>query len=1027
MRSLLHSGRLLALILSLAAVCATDSFGTPISITPTNGTLTIYPATGTTNFITPVTMFGTAADPAGLASVFVSVNSSNAWQAVKTKGAPGAMQLDFLTSVTLTPGPNFVLVKSVTTVGGVSATARVDYYYAQRTTRTETVAPGSKVTLQIPDVLPNDTSYQWQFNEQNIPGATSTTLMIPNVSQANEGVYRVLATSYLGTMPSSEVALRVSTVVLWGQKDGLDAPVGLSGVTALAAGSDHLLALNSDGTVAAWGNWMDALMFEATNVPTGLSNVVAISACDGQNMVALSDGTVVCFGHNMPPTPSGLSNVVAVACANSIEVALKSDGTVAQWSSKRNVDATANGITGVVQIAGGKDRWAALKGDGSVFLYADDGFGNVAPTEVDGLGNVASICCGGWQCLAVMSDGTVATFGGDGTLKSGLNNVVAVASPWTTSYALKADGSVASWGYDATGQADVPSGLNASQVVAGLSYGAALVNSAARTISFPLATKVKADQTPPSLSLQTPKANSHTTSVTMTGTCTESGPLKHVYYNLYQDDPPDNPADVALTGTITAAGKNKWSFSTQLTPQPGLNFLDVWAIDDWGNQSLMVSRSFVFEVPVPLDLSIAGDGAGKVTLAPVSYTGPKLKWQSSGGGVMNTPTTVYLGETYTLTAQPMGGSSFSNWTGVLGDTTTSIVFTGDYGLSAQASFIANRFTKGWKGTYNGLFRETSAVRFRSAGALNNLVVGSKGQFTATLTLQGQKYGVSGVFSPTGDASCSANTATETWTVQMQLDFANPASGVATGTVSSSAGWTANLELYKTGSGIGGPSGRANLVVTTPNAAVATPAGYGFVQINVSGGGQAVLSGSLSDNSSIGGQWGVTKDGKIAFCPQLYSGNGMAWGWLPVAGFLSNNFNGDLVWIKKPSVGSFEYPAGFTNDFAVSGAPISSFALAAYAAATGTLTIAGGDLGSPLSFPVQLAVKGSTARLVKLSGPTNMLNISISSKGLVQGTFGETADAKSGPLVYGVMLPAQRTINGYWIGNNGVSGSVLLKF
>ena len=39
----------------------------------------------------------------------------------------------------------------------------------------------------------------------------------------------------------------------------LQPPVGLSGVTAIAAGSDHLLALKSDGTVAAWGNWMDGV------------------------------------------------------------------------------------------------------------------------------------------------------------------------------------------------------------------------------------------------------------------------------------------------------------------------------------------------------------------------------------------------------------------------------------------------------------------------------------------------------------------------------------------------------------------------------------------------------------------------------------------------------------------------------------------------------------------------------------------------------------------------------------------------
>jgi alpha-tubulin suppressor-like RCC1 family protein len=51
-------------------------------------------------------------------------------------------------------------------------------------------------------------------------------------------------------------------------------PAGLSGVTAIAAGSYHSLALKSDGTVVAWGGNMNG----QTTVPVGLSGVTAISA-----------------------------------------------------------------------------------------------------------------------------------------------------------------------------------------------------------------------------------------------------------------------------------------------------------------------------------------------------------------------------------------------------------------------------------------------------------------------------------------------------------------------------------------------------------------------------------------------------------------------------------------------------------------------------------------------------------------------------------------------------------------------------
>ena len=51
-------------------------------------------------------------------------------------------------------------------------------------------------------------------------------------------------------------------------------PAGLSGVTAIAAGELHSLALKNDGTVVAWGGNRCG---QAT-VPAGLSGVTAIAA-----------------------------------------------------------------------------------------------------------------------------------------------------------------------------------------------------------------------------------------------------------------------------------------------------------------------------------------------------------------------------------------------------------------------------------------------------------------------------------------------------------------------------------------------------------------------------------------------------------------------------------------------------------------------------------------------------------------------------------------------------------------------------
>ena len=74
----------------------------------------------------------------------------------------------------------------------------------------------------------------------------------------------------------------------------LPIPAGLSGVTAIAAGGYHSLALKSDGTVVGWG----ATATGQTTIPAGLSGVIAIAAGYHHSLALKSDGTVVGWGDN---------------------------------------------------------------------------------------------------------------------------------------------------------------------------------------------------------------------------------------------------------------------------------------------------------------------------------------------------------------------------------------------------------------------------------------------------------------------------------------------------------------------------------------------------------------------------------------------------------------------------------------------------------------------------------------------------------------------------------------------------------
>lgn len=82
---------------------------------------------------------------------------------------------------------------------------------------------------------------------------------------------------------------------------------GLSEVTAVAAGKAHSTALLANGTVMAWGNNEEGQLGGGTKatkstVPVavkGLSGVTAIAAGGEHGLALLSDGTVMSWGSNL--------------------------------------------------------------------------------------------------------------------------------------------------------------------------------------------------------------------------------------------------------------------------------------------------------------------------------------------------------------------------------------------------------------------------------------------------------------------------------------------------------------------------------------------------------------------------------------------------------------------------------------------------------------------------------------------------------------------------------------------------------
>ena len=228
----------------------------------------------------------------------------------------------------------------------------------------------------------------------------------------------------------------VSTLLGWGNngEGQTTIPAGLSGVTAIAAGSSHSLALKSDGTVVGWG-WS---RYGQTTIPVGLSGVTAIAAGSFHSLALKSDGTVVGWGDNdtygQTTIPVGLSGVTAIAASYNHSLALKSDGTVVGWGDNTSGQTTIPaGLSGVTAIAAGYSHSLALKSDGTVV---------------------------GW---------------GSTSIPAGLIGVTAIAAGLSHSLTLKSDGTVVGLGYNASGQTTIPAGLSGvTAIAAGLYHSLAL-------------------------------------------------------------------------------------------------------------------------------------------------------------------------------------------------------------------------------------------------------------------------------------------------------------------------------------------------------------------------------------------------------------------------------------------------------------------------------------------------------------------------------------------------------------------------
>jgi hypothetical protein len=232
-----------------------------------------------------------------------------------------------------------------------------------------------------------------------------------------------------------------------------------------------------------------------------------VSAGGASAMATKTDGTLWTWGYNgngelgqdntsdrsSPVQVGALTTWSKISAGESMGAAIKTDGTLWVWGAnaygelgldvsgalgKRSSPVQVGALTTWSQIKAGTVATAALKTDGTLWLWGRNNYGQLgqniptstnrsSPVQVGALTTWSKIANSGYHVVAIKTDGTLWSWGANGSGQLGLGNTVYRSSPvqvgalttWSDTavgayftMATKTDGTLWTWGNNAFGE-----------------------------------------------------------------------------------------------------------------------------------------------------------------------------------------------------------------------------------------------------------------------------------------------------------------------------------------------------------------------------------------------------------------------------------------------------------------------------------------------------------------------------------------------------------------------------------------------